>query len=113
MSRPRVIRKVTKMGRDGRPKVVRDRRLQLTAERVVASTPKKCCQENCWAVEHLIAPGSTYIKITYPRIGFSRYPVSKVFHLGCTPAETHPMMRFLAASWPNKLPWPSRSSVTP
>jgi hypothetical protein len=106
--RPRVIRKVTKMGRDGRPKVVRDRRLQQTAERIICQSEKQCCNLDCPQPDKMIVANWTYVKITYPRIGFSRYPISKAFHMNCAPDEARPMLRFLVGSWPG--PWSSITS---
>lgn len=114
-AKPRIIRKVTKMGRDGRPKVVRDYYLGITVERVKASAPRRCADPGCpWPIDR----GYFYCKVTDP-YDFARgvrvrgMSIStKDYHARCLPPKLIPVRRFFARSWP-RLRVNTGSSVTP
>lgn len=104
MSRPRVIRKVTKMGRDGRPKVARDRREGLQIERVKAQADRPCAlgldchQRRAHSMGGVILKDWEYAKITDAH-GGRRFrggviPDVKDYHFACVPLRALPMVRF-------------------
>lgn len=103
MSRPKIIRRVTKMGRDGKPKVARDRRTGITVERVTALTEHRCMGKGC--LTPTIVPGVTYAKVTPPlsRGSWRRFPVIETYHWRCLPDAAVPLRRFFDASWPKVL----------
>jgi hypothetical protein len=100
-SKPRVIRKVTVMGRDGRPKIARDRKARVTIERVKAQKPRPCGYYACRhdpADRGWIATGTEYAKVTSPlhvkTFGHRSFPEPKDYHFECVPPEARPLVRF-------------------
>lgn len=105
MSRARVIRKVTKIGRDKRPKVAYDRRTLIKMERVKAHTPKKCGYTLCpypnslgFGKGGVIEVGTEHAVVTRHAkgrwMGSTLIPDSAPYHFGCVPPEARPLVRF-------------------
>lgn len=105
--KPRVIRKVMKMGRDGRPKMARDRKTLIQMERVTAQAPRQCAYHGC---KHVftegrqggwIATGTEYAKVTSPlwgrRSSYKRWPETRDYHFECVPPEARPLVRFFVS----------------
>lgn len=93
----RVIRKVTKMGRDGRPKVAVDRKTHLRVERVRAQAPRRCSYRHCPELAGIIEDDTEYARLTYPRKVRrfpQHWPESFDFHFQCLPPEARPLARF-------------------
>ena len=92
--KPRVIRKVVRLGQDRKPKVVRDIKAKITMERVRAMAPRKCTRRGC---KNPIKTGEKYAKVD---VGEKQYfqgrafPVIKDYHFGCVPYEARFLMRF-------------------
>lgn len=96
--RPRVIRKVIHTDSKGRPKVARDRKINVTMERMTARTSHLCHYYACpW--DRVIEPKTEYAAITslgaVRRIGSQMVPESRRFHFDCVPPEARPLVRFL------------------
>ena len=99
MSRPRVIRKVSKTTRDGRVKVAIDRKARLTVERIEAHVDHQCeSRGHRLDGNREIRPGEEYVRLTY--LGETRWmgrrpvPLSYEYHLDCLPPEARPLVRF-------------------
>jgi len=99
--KPRVIRRVVKKDRTGRPKVARDRKTQIQMERVTARSSRPCAASGCPKWRVLILPDEAYAKVTYAaearRMGSHLIPKVKDFHFECVPPEAQPLVRFLVS----------------
>ena len=99
-NRPRLLRKVVKADRRGRAKVVRDYRLRVSGERIMAQKPRPChAAPACVDYHGKINTGTEYVVITGPevkRMGKLFVPVAVAYHIDetCLPKELHPMIRF-------------------
>ena len=99
-NRPRLLRKVVKADRRGRAKVVRDYRLRVSGERIMAQKPRPCASKgSCVSPLRQINTGTDYVVITGPevkRMGKHLVPVAVAYHIDetCLPKELHPMIRF-------------------
>lgn len=95
MSRPKIIRKVVKMGRDGRVKRVRDRREGFDMVRVRAAVSHTCRNYNC-TLGRTIEIDTQYIEIMFHLRGggVGRYPKSHKYHAECVPLDARPALRF-------------------
>ncbi len=97
--KPRVIRKVIKNDAKGRAKVARDRKINVTMERMTARTNHLCHYHACpW--DKVIESKTEYAAITrldaVRRIGSNMVPAeAKRFHFDCVPPETRPLVRLL------------------
>lgn len=99
--KPIVIRRVMKMGRDGRPKMARDRKTLIQMERVTATGgPRPCAYKGCLNGE-TIETGEEYAKVTSPlwgrRSSYKRWPETRDYHFECVPPEARPLVRFFVS----------------
>lgn len=98
--KPRVIRKITKCGRDWRPKVAKDYKTQVTLERVRATSQRKCTYRKC---KHPIEKGETYARVSDLKRrsnNWQRWPDQNDYHFGCVPPEARGLLRFFS-NWYN------------
>ena len=93
----RIIRKVIRLGRDGKVKKVRDYREGIDLEKVRAQKERKCGYHEC-PFGGVIEGNWVYFKVTplttRNRMGSGRYPLSKDYHFKCLPPEAQLMKRF-------------------
>jgi hypothetical protein len=108
--KPRVIRRVVQVAKDGRAKVARDRRTLITIERIKARTAKSCAYHMCPYYEAseadthprggvgVIAPGTEYALFksayTVRRMGGRTFPEQRTYHFDCLPLDARPLVRF-------------------
>ena len=97
MSRPRVIRRVIKMGRDGNPKAAHDSKTGVFIERVTALVQHKCGNPNCeWL--RIIMPATQYALVTDAnrrrRMGRKMIPEAQPYHFECVPPNARRLVRF-------------------
>lgn len=97
--RPRVIRRVIKRTKDGRPKIAMDRRNSIRLERVVAQKPHYCKSRACSLNgSALIFAGSQYAAVSWGQQiyrGGGSYPVSHKYHFECVPQDAQPLVRLV------------------
>lgn len=96
--KPKIIRKVTKVGQDGCPKIAVDRKNDIKMERVRARYWRPCESETCW-FDGIIYATSEYAKITSSRVKsfYSKGSLVRVpqdYHFECVPPYTRPLLRF-------------------
>lgn len=95
-SRPRVIRKVVRMGKNEFPKFARDYKADIYMERVRARAPRTCAYPGC-PVDRVIDKNEYYAKVgdgVKAYGGGRRFPVEKDYHFFCVPSEARPLNRF-------------------
>lgn len=94
--KPRIIRKVTQVGSDGVPKVVRDTKNKITVERVRSQKDWVCTNKYC--PRQYIYTGTTYalvIENSRTRFGSQgAWAPSYPYHFGCLPNKYKPVQRF-------------------
>jgi hypothetical protein len=83
MTRPRVIRKVSRLDKSGKVKVVKDLREQISIEKVKAKTRRRCQSLTC-PFRNDIRPTEIYYRVTnIKRTSFHNYPLTLDFHFTC------------------------------
>lgn len=99
---PRVIRRVTRTDKKGRPKIAYDRKSRIRMERITARVTKVCTYYKCPHKDRRIDPGTLYAAVTTPGKGEQfRAPGRpavdnpSTFHPDCVPPEARPLLRFL------------------
>jgi hypothetical protein len=91
MKRPyAIIRKVTKVGSDGLPKVAADRKAKLTLEKVW-SHGRRTCRSRCG-----VPIEGRYYRLTRMdrRRGYNQIPMTEDYHVECVPEEAKLLLRF-------------------
>ena len=103
---PRVIRKVIRRDKKGNPKIARDLKAGLTAERIKAGVPR-LCDGACIYPNKTIHEGSTYLKVfdfsepsDGPFIRGRRIQTAKNYHPDCVPGKALYVVRLLV-----DMPW--------
>jgi hypothetical protein len=95
----RIIRRVVKTDKKGRPKVARDRKTGIDMERVTARTQQPCARGIHCPHGGLIFGGTEYAKVSdmnkARRMGGAFIPDVKDYHFECVPPEARPLVRFL------------------
>lgn len=108
---PRLLRRVVKWDRQGKPKIARDYRSHIQIEHIIAKMDRACaagkyCRCKTDSVDgfrYLIKTGQPYAKVigTERRYMAGRYiPVPKDYHLDCVPEKAKPLVRFLVSRNP-------------
>lgn len=96
MKRPRVIRKVVKVGRDGRPKTATDIKAGVAIKRITAHQEHRCGYPSCrwW---RLIEVGTEYAQVfdgSHRPMGRLMIPQSQPYHFECVPPNARRLVRF-------------------
>jgi hypothetical protein len=95
---PKTIRKVSKVGQDGLPKIAVDRKDDIQMERIRARVWRPCDAEACW-FDGVIHAASEYARITSSRSKSfyakgSQVRVPEDYHFECVPPYARPLLRF-------------------
>jgi hypothetical protein len=99
----KIIRRVIKVGRDGRPKSAMDSKARIHVERVKAFKTHVCAYRDCALGHGYIEAGVEYAKVTNFNLGgrrIGRYnfpPEPNDYHFECLPPDARPLLRFFRA----------------